>query len=106
MYFQLPAFQFAFHPFPDGAVYNHIVYSRFTNSYGSLEPTLVAVHRDHDVEAEETLLWSLDWLVEADTEQVSESPPRYAVTGTLDGERLRVVVDDALDVVETERGSA
>jgi len=70
------------------------------------EPAVVAFNYDHGVDVRDTLLWSLDWLTGSEAERVSESPPRYAVTGTLDGERLRVVVDDALDVVETERGGA
>ena len=69
------------------------------------EPAVVSFHYDHGIDIRETLLGTLGWLVDNDTEQVSESPPRYAVTGTLDDERLRVVVDDTLEVVETERGS-
>lgn len=70
------------------------------------EPAVVAFHYDHGVDVRRTSPWTLPWLVESDAEQVSASPARYAVSGTLDGEVLRVVVDDRLDVVETERADA
>lgn len=80
--------------------------SRATSSLASVllpEPAVVAFHYDHGVDVRDALLWSLTWLTESETERVSESPPRYAVTGTLDGGQLRVVVDESLDIVETER---
>jgi Zn finger protein HypA/HybF involved in hydrogenase expression len=84
-------------------------HSSATTSLASVlltEPAVVAFHYDHGVDVRETLLWSLSWLTDGESEQVSESPLRYAVTGTIDGERLRVVVDDTLEVVETERSKA
>lgn len=83
--------------------------SQATSSLASVlltEPAVVAFHYDHGVDVRDALLWSLPWLVDSETEQVSDSPPEYAVTGILGGERLRVVVDETLAVVETERGSA
>ena len=70
------------------------------------EPAVIAFHYDHGVDVRRALPWTLSWLVESEAEQVSESPPRYAVTGTLDGERLRVEVAETLDVLETHRGDA
>ena len=83
--------------------------SRATTSLASVlltEPAVVAFHYDHGLDVREEPLWSLPWLVDSEAERVSESPPRYAVTGTLDDETLRAVVDETLEVVETERSSA
>jgi DNA-binding transcriptional ArsR family regulator len=83
--------------------------STATSSLASVlltEPAVVAFHHDHGVDVRDALLWSLSWLFDSRTERVSDAPPRYAVTGTLDGETLRVVVDGELEVVETERQSA
>lgn len=54
----------------------------------------------------EALPRSLAWFAESSAEQVGESPPRYAVTGALDGETLRVEVDDRLRVVGASRETA
>jgi DNA-binding transcriptional ArsR family regulator len=83
--------------------------SKATSSLASVlltEPAVVAFHYDHGIDVREALLWSLPWLIDSETERLGESPPRYAVTGSLDGERLRVVVDGDLEVVETERSGA
>jgi hypothetical protein len=70
------------------------------------EPAVVAFHYDHGVDVRDTLPWALPWIVESEAEQVGESPPRYVVTGSLDGETLRVEVDDRLRVVEASRQTA
>lgn len=83
-------------------------HSRVATSLASTvltEAPVVAFHYDHGVDVRQALPWALPWLVESEAEQVSESPPRYAVTGTLDGERLRVEIDETLDVLETHRES-
>lgn len=67
------------------------------------EPAVVAFHYDHGVDVRDALPWALAWLRESSAEQVAESPPRYAVTASLDGETLRVVVDGALRVQSAER---
>lgn len=70
------------------------------------EPAVVAFHYDHDINVREVLPWSLEWFSGSSAEQVDESPPRYAVSGSLDGETLRVEVDDRLRVVEASRQTA
>ena len=72
------------------------------------DSTVVSFHDDHGVDIRETLPWSLAWLSDSEAEQVSESPPRYAVSATLDAgtpaaETLRVEVDQELRVVEATR---
>lgn len=69
-------------------------------------PAVIALHHDHGVDLREASLWNLPWLVDAESEVASREPPRYAVTGTLGTETLRVVVDDGLHVVESERTPA
>lgn len=70
------------------------------------DSAVVSFHDDHGIDLRETLPWSLEWLTGGTAEQVSESPPRYAATVTLDGETLRVEVDDELRVVEAVRTPA
>lgn len=70
------------------------------------DPAVVAFHYDHGINVRERLPWTLAWLNDGQTERVSESPPRFAVTGTLDDETLRVVVDDSLNVVDAVRSPA
>lgn len=65
-------------------------------------PAVVSFCYDHGVDVRETPTWELSW-VRDDPEIVSEDPLRVRVTVEMGGERLAVVVDDALSVVETER---
>lgn len=67
------------------------------------EPAVVAFHYDHGIDVRDALPWALPWMRESTAEQVAESPPRYALAGSLDGETLRVVVDEELQVVTAER---
>lgn len=81
-------------------------HERATTSLSSIlltDPATVAFHYDHGVDIQSMAPWSLAWTAESESEQVSESPPRYAVTTTLDDERLRLVVDEQLQVVEATR---
>jgi hypothetical protein len=70
------------------------------------DSVVVSFHHDHGIDVRETLPWSLTWLTDCTTEQVSESPLRYTISGTVDGETLRVEVDETLNVVEATRSPA
>ena len=102
----------AFNPDADGVTVRFVCdrcRERATTSLASVlltDPAVAAFHHDHGIDVRGTLPWALSWVEGSEAERVSESPPRYAVTATLDGERLRVVVDESLRVVETTRTTA
>lgn len=84
-------------------------HERVHTSLGSVlltDSAVVAFHHDHGVDVREALPWALDWVVDGVGEQVSASPPRYAVTAEVDDETLRVEVDGELRVVEATRSPA
>ncbi|MHB9288587.1 ArsR/SmtB family transcription factor [Halobacteriales archaeon Cl-PHB] len=66
-------------------------------------PAIVAFHHDHDVDVREAQSWELDWCRAGTVERVVEDPAQFAVRGVLDDERLTLVVDASLGVVESRR---
>jgi len=72
---------------------------------GLLDHSAVAgFYDDHGVAVSETPYWQFPWCVDdSRAEIVAEDPTRVRIDIPHDGERLRVVVDDDLAVVETER---
>jgi len=63
-----------------------------------------AFYDDHDQSVRETALWNLDWLADAEWRGGDGgSDDRVVVTVELDGEMLRLVVDDNLAVVDVDR---
>lgn len=68
------------------------------------QSTVVGFYDDHGVELSETPYWQLRWCVDDHSaELVSEDPERVAVEMAAGDERLRVLADDSLSIVETER---
>lgn len=65
-------------------------------------PAVVAFHHDHGVDVRAVPTWRLDWY-RADANVAADDPPQFAAEGTLEGETLRVVVDEELAVVSSER---
>ncbi|MFD1568883.1 ArsR/SmtB family transcription factor [Halolamina litorea] len=70
------------------------------------DPAVIAFHHDHGVDVRTDTPWALSWIRESTAERLDGEPARYAVSGQLGDERLRVVVDESLTVVETERSTA
>lgn len=71
------------------------------------EPVVVEFFRDHGLDLHRTPLWTLPWSVPAVAHEyariVTESPLRIEMRIPLEDETLVVTVDEALEVVETER---
>lgn len=64
---------------------------------------VVSFYRDHDVDLNEVPFWTLEWIVtDRHTEVLEEDRSRVRVTVPLEGEQLRLTLDDSLDVVESE----
>ncbi|WP_158056239.1 winged helix-turn-helix domain-containing protein [Halorussus halophilus] len=65
-------------------------------------PAVVAFYHDHGIDFSERPYWTIDF-PENETTVVSESPTRVRVDVELDGDELRVTMDDSAGVVGTER---
>lgn len=63
-------------------------------------PAVVGFHYDHGIDLRTAQTWSLDWARRGAAVAESRDPLRARVDIELDGDRLSLVVDDALDVVE------
>ena len=69
--------------------------------------TVVTVDGDHGIPLSRTPYWQLEWCVDDDPVTVlSEDPWRLQVDIEVDEDRLEVVVDGDLTVLETERAPA
>jgi hypothetical protein len=79
-----------------------MVYAGPTGSFLLDLPAVVSFCADHDLDPTGEGYWALDLPVRGG-EVVDREPLRLAVSQTLDDERLRVVVDESLSVVESER---
>ncbi|WP_267639762.1 winged helix-turn-helix domain-containing protein [Haloarchaeobius amylolyticus] len=66
-------------------------------------PAIVAFHHDHGIDVRETPLWEHDWLSTKTADVVEEDPLRVELSFSLDDERLVLVVDRGLTVVEEHR---
>jgi len=65
---------------------------------------VVSFYRDHGIDLNAVPFWTLEWCVsDRYTEIVDDDPWRVAVEIPLDGERLSVVLDESLSVVDAER---
>lgn len=65
---------------------------------------VVSFYRDHGIDLNAVPFWTLEWCVsDRHTEIVDDDPWRLAVEIPLDDERLSVVLDESLSVVEAER---
>ena len=68
---------------------------------------VVAFYRDHGVDLNARPFWTLEWCIsDRHLEVLSEDPWRFRVAVELDDERLEVVVDEGLSVLEAERSPA
>ncbi|NLV08700.1 helix-turn-helix domain-containing protein [Halomicrobium mukohataei] len=68
---------------------------------------VVSFYEDHGVDLAQTPYWRLDWCVDDHPVTVVDDDPwRLRVDVTRDGDRLAVVVDGALEIVETRRDPA
>ncbi|MFB6105068.1 MAG: winged helix-turn-helix domain-containing protein [Halobacteriaceae archaeon] len=72
------------------ALMNHPVIQTFARDHG------------HDLEAP---IWEMGWLLGGDAEIVAEDPLRVETSVELGGERLELLVDEALTILESERVS-
>jgi hypothetical protein len=67
---------------------------------------VVSFYRDHGVDLNAVPFWTLPWCVaDEDTTVLDDDPWRFRVDVALDDERLEVVLDGALAVVDAERQS-
>lgn len=66
-------------------------------------PAVVAFHHERGVDPTETPIWELDWAVTPGAEAVSEEPLRVEIPVGVDGDRLRLTLDEDATVVETRR---
>lgn len=68
---------------------------------------VVSFYRDHGIDLNAVPFWTLEWCVsDRHTEIVDDDPWRLAVEIPLDDERLSVVLDESLSVIEAERSDA
>ena len=67
---------------------------------------LVSFYRDHGVDLNAVPFWTLPWCIaDDDTTVLDDDPWRFRVDVELDDERLAVVLDEELAVVDAERQS-
>lgn len=66
-------------------------------------PAVVTFHYDRGVDVTETAIWDLDWAVTPGAQAVVEDPLRVEVPVTVDGDCLRLTLDEDASVVETSR---
>lgn len=65
---------------------------------------VVSFYRDHGIDLNAVPFWTLEWCVsDRHTDIIDDDPWRLAVEITLDDERLEVVLDESLSVVDSER---
>ena len=69
-------------------------------------PAVISFFHEHDMDIRRIPLWRLDAIVLGDRDeayQVHEDPTRGTVTFSIDGDHLRVTVDESLEVTELKR---
>jgi len=65
---------------------------------------VVAFYRDHGIDLNAVPFWTLEWCIsDRGTDVLDDDPWRFRVGLGLDDERLEVVVDETLSVVEADR---
>lgn len=79
-----------------------MLYGGPTGTFLLRHPAVVEFRADHGVHVGADGYWETKLPV-VGGERVGDDPRRLELTETIDGERLRVVVDDTLTVVETDR---
>ncbi len=70
------------------------------------DPAVVSFHYDHGRDLRSSPMWERDWLVESSPTVTSREPLRFDVPIPLDDETLVLVVDGALNVLESHRHSS
>lgn len=66
-------------------------------------PAVVSLFWDHGIDVTERRVWDLPFVDDEAVTLVGEDPLRLRVAVELEGDRLEVIVDDAVQVVDTER---
>jgi hypothetical protein len=69
-------------------------------------PAVVGFLYEHGIDIRETPLWEFDWLTEPHGTVVGENPLRIETVVEVDDDRLELVLDESLQVVEHRRGSS
>lgn len=66
-------------------------------------PVVIEFLFDHGIDIRNTPIWENDWLGEPHAEVTQENPLRIQTVVELEGDRLELVLDESLDVIDYDR---
>jgi len=69
-------------------------------------PAVVGFLYEHGIDIRETPVWEFDWLTEPHATVAGEEPLRIETVVEVGGDRLELVLDESLEVVDHRRGSS